>query len=210
MQSRYEGSYTLLVSLFIGSLTAAAFVSSKIVDFFGLAVPAGVLAYSITFAVSDIIGELWGRERASSVVQAGFAALVAATGLAWLSVHWPGAGFWQNQAAFSSVIGSTPRIVAASLCAYFVSQHTDVRLFHFIRGRTNGRHLWLRNNLSTMVSQLLDSAIFVSIAFWGILPVGEVILGQWLAKLLIAAIDTPVVYAVTGMLRAGKEAAAEG
>ncbi|WP_245628838.1 VUT family protein, partial [Salidesulfovibrio brasiliensis] len=63
------------MSLFIGSLTAAAFISSKIVNFFGLAVPAGVLAYSITFAVSDIIGELWGRERASAVVQAGFAAL---------------------------------------------------------------------------------------------------------------------------------------
>lgn len=200
MQTRYEGSYTLLVSLFIGSLTAAAFISSKIVNFFGLAVPAGVLAYSITFAVSDIIGELWGRERASAVVQAGFVALIAATGLAWLAVHWPGAAFWQNQEAFGSVIGSTPRIVAASLCAYFVSQHSDVRLFHFIRRLTNGRHLWLRNNLSTMVSQLADSTIFVTIAFWGVLPVGEIIIGQWLAKLLIAAVDTPVVYLVTGLL----------
>lgn len=193
--------YTLLVSLFIGSLVAAAFISSKIVNFFGLAVPAGVLAYSVTFAVSDIIGEIWGKERASSVVQAGFAALAVATGLAWLSVQWPGAVFWQNQEAFAGVIGSTPRIVAASLCAYFVSQHSDVKLFHFIKERTGGKHLWLRNNLSTMVSQLLDSTIFVTIAFWGILPVGEVILGQWIAKLAIAAIDTPVVYAAVGMMR---------
>ncbi|WP_157054822.1 queuosine precursor transporter, partial [Salidesulfovibrio brasiliensis] len=134
--------------------------------------------------------------------------LIAATGLAWLAVHWPGAVFWQNQEAFGSVIGSTPRIVAASLCAYFVSQHSDVRLFHFIRRLTNGRHLWLRNNLSTMVSQLADSTIFVTIAFWGVLPVGEIIIGQWLAKMLIAAVDTPVVYLVTGLLGRGSTPAA--
>ncbi|WP_018125666.1 queuosine precursor transporter [Desulfovibrio oxyclinae] len=193
--------FTLLVSLFIGSLVAAAFISSKIVTIFGLAVPAGVLAYSVTFAASDIIGEVWGRESASEVVHAGLAAMVVATILAHLAVEWQGAAFWTGQEAFASVIGSTPRIVAASLCAYFVSQRNDVWLFHVLRRLTNGRHLWLRNNLSTMVSQLLDSTIFVTVAFWGVLPVGEIILGQWAAKMLIAALDTPVVYAGVAALR---------
>lgn len=193
--------YTLLVSLFIGSLVAAAFISSKIVTIFGLAVPAGVLAYSITFAASDIIGEVWGRESASEVVHAGLAAMVAATVLAYLAVEWQGAAFWTGQEAFASVIGNTPRIVAASLCAYFVSQRNDVWLFHVLKRLTRGRHLWLRNNLSTMVSQLLDSTIFVTVAFWGVMPVGEIILGQWAAKMLVAALDTPVVYAGVAALR---------
>ncbi|BBD08656.1 queuosine precursor transporter [Desulfovibrio ferrophilus] len=201
MESFDRRAYTLLVSLFIGGLVVAALISSKIITVFGMAVPAGVLAYSLTFAASDVIGEVWGKERAGEAVFCGFATLVMTSALAWLAVSWPGAVFWTNQEAFASVIGNTPRIVAASLIAYAVSQKHDIWLFHLLRQRTKGRHLWLRNNLSTMASQLIDSTIFVTIAFWGILPVGEVILGQWLVKLMIAAIDTPLVYAAVQALR---------
>ncbi|WP_243543994.1 queuosine precursor transporter [Pseudodesulfovibrio tunisiensis] len=200
--TRFERkTYTLLVSLFMGGLTAAAFISSKIITVFGLAVPAGVLAYSLTFAVSDAIGEIWGRERAEETVACGFAVLIMATGLAYLSVHWPGAVFWNGQEAFAKVVGSTPRIVAASLLAYVVSQKHDVWLFHLLRDRMQGRHLWLRNNLSTMCSQFLDSVIFVTVAFYGVMPVVDIIIGQWLVKMLIAACDTPVVYAIVGGIR---------
>lgn len=201
MTSLERRAHTLLVGLFVGGLVSAAVISSKIINVFGIAVPAGVLAYSITFAVSDIVGELWGPEHATDMVVAGFASLVCATLICWLAVIWPSLGFWQNQPAFASVIGSTPRIVAASLLAYVVSQKHDVWLFHLLKRKTSGRALWLRNNLSTAVSQLMDSAIFVTVAFWGILPVGEIILGQWAIKLLIAALDTPVVYACVRLLR---------
>lgn len=191
----------LLSSLFIGGLVVAALISSKIIMVAGFAVPAGVLAYSLTFIASDVISEMWGKERANEVVFCGFVTLVMTSALSWLAVSWPAAPFWNGQDAFASVVGSTPRIVAASLVAYLVSQKHDIWLFHFLKGRTGGKHLWLRNNLSTMLSQLIDSTIFVTIAFWGILPVGEVILGQWIIKLAIAAIDTPIVYAVCGGLR---------
>lgn len=194
-------AYTLLLSLFIGGLVVAAVISSKIITVFGLTVPAGVLAYSLTFAVSDVISEVWGKKLANEVVTCGFVTLVFITFLAWLAVAWPAASFWQNQEAFASVLGSTPRIVVASLMAYVVSQKHDIWLFHLLKNRMNGKYLWLRNNVSTMASQLIDSTIFVTVAFYGILPIGEVIFGQWLVKLCIAACDTPVVYMLVAALR---------
>ncbi|WP_461208354.1 queuosine precursor transporter [Desulfocurvus sp. DL9XJH121] len=194
-------AHALLLALFTGGLVCAALISSKIITVCGVTVPAGVLAYSLTFAASDVVGEVWGRERAGEMVLAGFAALVMTSALSWLAVAWPSASFWDGQHAFARVVGSTPRIVAASLAAYAVSQTHDVWLFHLLKNRTHGRHLWLRNNLSTMVSQGLDSAIFVTVAFYGILPVGPIILGQWLVKLAIAALDTPVVCGLSRVLQ---------
>nr|WP_321255907.1 queuosine precursor transporter [uncultured Pseudodesulfovibrio sp.] len=201
MKTFERKAYVLLISLFIGGLVVAAIISSKIITIFGLAVPAGVLAYSITFAVSDVISEVWGEELANEAVTCGFITLIFITGIAWLAVYWPAAPFWQNQKAFAGVIGNTPRIVVASLLAYVVSQKHDIWLFHLLKRRMNGRSLWLRNNLSTMASQLIDSTIFVTVAFYGILPLGEVIIGQWLVKLLIAALDTPVVYMLVALIR---------
>lgn len=191
----------LLLSLFIGGLVVAALISSKIIMVAGVAVPAGVLAYSITFIISDIVSEIWGKDCANNIVQCGFITLLMTSALAWAAVTWPAAPFWHGQESFSAVIGSTPRIVAASLVAYLVSQKHDIWLFHLLKKKTNGKHLWLRNNASTIISQLIDSSIFVTIAFWGILPVGEVIMGQWLIKLAIAFIDTPIVYFLCHSLR---------
>ncbi|SMF14280.1 queuosine precursor transporter [Desulfovibrio gilichinskyi] len=187
-------AFTLLTCLFISSLVIAAVVSTKIINIFGFYAPAGVLAYSLTFIASDIISEIWGKERANEVIQCGFIALLAAIFLSWTALHWTPAPFWNGQEGFASVLSNTPRIVLASLIAYTVSQTHDVWLFHLIRKRTEGKHLWLRNNLSTITSQLIDSTIFVSVAFYGILPVTDIILGQWLAKTVIALLDTPIVY----------------
>ena len=207
MDSFDRKALALLLSLFIGGLVVAALISSKIIMVAGFAVPAGVLAYSLTFIVSDVISEVWGKECANNIVQCGFITLVMTSALAWIAVAWPAAPFWGGQDSFSAVIGNTPRIVAASLVAYIVSQKHDIWLFHLLKEKTNSKHLWLRNNVSTVVSQLIDSTIFVTIAFWGILPVGEVILGQWLVKLAIAAIDTPIVYILCHALRKQTQAA---
>ncbi|WP_034633090.1 queuosine precursor transporter [Maridesulfovibrio bastinii] len=194
-------AFTLLTSLFIGSLVVAAFVSSKIINIFGFTAPAGVLAYSLTFIVSDVISEIWGKEQANEVVRSGFFALIAAITLSWLAQIWDPAPFWQNQEAFKSVFSSTPRIVLASLTAYIISQNHDVWLFHFIKNITGQKHLWIRNNASTIISQLIDSTVFVTVAFYGVLPVTDIILGQWVAKIGIALLDTPFVYLVVSFIR---------
>jgi hypothetical protein len=199
--------FCLLAGVFTGSLVIAAVLVAKIIQVGPFQVPAGVLAYSATFACTDIISEIYGRARARQVVLAGFVALVAALVLIQLALAWPAAAFWQGGAAFEDVLGSTTRIVGASLVAYVASQYTDVFLFAWLRRLTGGRFLWLRNNGSTMLSQLLDSALFVTIAFAGVFPVLPMILGQWAVKLAIAALDTPVVYGVVAILRSRPPAA---
>lgn len=196
-----DRAYILLLSIFIGCITIASVLASKIITIMGLFVPAGVLAYSITFICTDVVSEIWGRERANTTILGGFVALVTVLLLVQLSLVWPKAPFWDNDIAFRSVLGATSRIIVASFIAYLVSQYHDVWAFHFWKRITNDRHLWLRNNLSTAVSQFLDSFIFITIAFYGVMPIGSLIVGQWIVKMAIAALDTPLVYFIVYLIR---------
>ena len=203
MINKTEGNdaFIFLLSIFIASLTIASVLASKIIHIFGLYVPAGVLAYAITFICTDVISEIWGKNRARSTVLGGFIALIVVLILIQLGLNWPRAPFWNQEAAFQSILGSTTRIIVASFVAYLVSQLHDVWAFHFWKKLTKDRHLWLRNNFSTAVSQLIDSILFISIAFYGSMPILPLIIGQWIIKFAIAAVDTPVVYLVVWLLK---------
>ncbi len=194
-------AFVLLVSLFTGSLVIASVISSKIISIGGIVLPAGILAYCITFVASDVISEIWGKEKARQVVFGGFAALVVCLGLIHLALSWPGAVFWDNQEAYDSILGTAPRIIMASLAAYLVSQNHDVWAFHYWKKMFQGRHLWIRNNLSTAGSQVIDSIIFITLAFYGIMPLIPLIAGQILIKIIIALLDTPVVYFLVWVIR---------
>ena len=196
-----DRAFIILLSIFIGSITIASVLASKIIDVFGLFMPAGVLAYSITFICTDVISEIWGKKRANATVLGGFIALLCVLLLVQLSLVWPKAPFWTNEAAFNSILGSTSRIIVASFIAYLISQFHDVWAFHFLKKVTKERHLWLRNNLSTAVSQFLDTFIFITIAFYGVMPIGSLIFGQWIVKMTIALLDTPVIYLVVHKVR---------
>lgn len=200
-QSNYTLGLVMLASVFSGGLVLSAVLASKVAMIGPFVVPAGVLAFSITFLCTDIASEVYGPAVARRIVMGGFATLVLSLLLTQLALAVPGAPFWQNQAGFESVLSSTTRIIVASLVAYLISQFTDVWIFHRLRSVTEGRLLWLRNNASTALSQLLDSAVFIVIAFWGVLPVWEMIVGQWALKLLIALLDTPLVYLGVAWLR---------
>ncbi|MET4692376.1 queuosine precursor transporter [Endozoicomonas lisbonensis] len=191
----------IVFSLFFSGMAIAAVLAAKIINIAGFAVPAGVLAYAITFACTDIIGEVYGEKVARKMVLAGFVAMISVTLLIQLAIVWPAAYFWQGQEVFEQVLGSSPRIIIASMAAYISSQYLDITIFSRLKKATNGKHLWLRNNASTFSSQLIDSAVFVTVAFYGVFPIGEMIIGQWIVKMLIAAIDTPVVYMGVSMLK---------
>ena len=196
-----DRAFIILLSIFAAGITIASVLANKIISVFGLFMPAGILAYSITFICTDVISEIWGKQRANQTVLGGFVAIVAVLILIQISLYWPKAPFWNNEAAFQSILGSTTRIIVASVAAYLVSQFHDVWAFHFWKKKTNDRHLWLRNNLSTAVSQFLDSCIFITIAFYGVTPIWPLILGQWIIKIAIALLDTPVVYLVVWAIR---------
>jgi len=192
----------LLVSgMFCACLVAAAVLAAKIVSIVVISVPAGVFAYCITFVCADVISEIWGRRYANMVVLAGFIGLACTFLLIQLALWCPAAPFWHQEEAFRDTLGMTPRIIAASLTAYALSQFHDVWLYTLLKDRMQGRHLWLRNNVATILSQLIDTVVFIVIAFYGVMPVWPLIVGQWTVKVALALCDTPLVYAAVWCIR---------
>jgi uncharacterized integral membrane protein (TIGR00697 family) len=200
-RQRAENYLALLACLYSGSLVLAAVLASKIIAIGRLVVPAGVLAYSVTFLITDVISEVWGKQRAQTVVIGGFITLVLVFVLTGISILWPPASFWPHQQAYETILGSSARIMIASLTAYLFSQYHDVWAFHFCKRLTAERYLWLRNNASTIASQLLDSVVFITIAFYGVVPLAPLILGQWVVKVGVAVLDTPLVYLLVYLVR---------
>jgi uncharacterized integral membrane protein (TIGR00697 family) len=212
----------VLAAIFVASLATAQLTAAKVLAFelplaiplagAELALPGAALAYALTFLASDCYTELYGRRAAQVLVNAAFAMNFLVLALVWSTILAPAAdpAFAET---FAEVLGASTNIVAGSLLAYVVSQNYDVIVFDAIKRRTDGRHLWLRNVASTGTSQLLDTVIFVGVAFWAMptavgigpqLPTGAVVslmLGQYLLKLVIALLDTPFVYLVTGAVR---------
>lgn len=210
---RREKVYLGLCGLFVGSLLIANIITFKLfsvplpgdVSLFGqnaVVLAAGVLPYPVTFLVTDLISELYGKRRASAVVWTGFwvslfVLLVIQVG-SWVpAVGTEARTAAEVQALYDGVFGQSSRAIFASMVAYLIAQLFDVRIFHFWKELTRGRHLWLRNNGSTMLSQMLDTVLVVSILFWSVLPfetVVQIIIASYVFKLLSAAVDTPFFY----------------
>ena len=187
----------ILNGIFITSLLIANVVSAKIVTFGGLVIPAAIVAYPLTFLMTDVIGEIWGKEQANQSVKLGFICQIISLVLIGLSILLPVAPFADNQAEFKGIMAQSFRVVAASLVAYYCSQLWDVWVFHKIREKGTSNK-WLRNNLSTMTSQIIDTAIFITIAFIGTVPNIWVMIGsQYLIKCIYALLDTIPFYYLT-------------
>lgn len=196
-----------LVSLsmaFATLLIVANIIAIKLISIGPWVVPVAVIAYPFTFLVTDTIAELYGRHITTRVVWVGFVMNLFMVLLIYVGKIVPPASFWEGQNAYNVILGAVPRIVLASMLAYLVSQHHDVFAFHFWRKLTKGKWLWLRNNASTMVSQGIDTLIFISIAFVGIVQVDillEMIVVQYVIKLIIALVDTPLCYGLVWLIR---------
>lgn len=190
---------TLLYTIFVTSLVIANVVSNKVLQLGPLQVPGAALCYCITFLCTDIIGELWGKSEANRAVRYGFICQCLASLLILLTQYLPAAAFAENVAdAYVVLLGTNWRFFLASMTAYLVSQTWDVWLFHKLKAQTEGKKKWLRNNLSTMTSQLLDTVIFISIAFYGSVPnLWVMIVSQYVLKLILALLDTPIFYLCT-------------
>lgn len=174
-------------------------------------VPSAVICYCITFLMTDVVGEIWGPKEARTVVLAGFGCQLMATALIVLGQLLPAADA-SMQAAYEMLLGQNVVFVIASMCAYLLSQSWDVFVFHRLRARllargTTVRHRWIWNNASTLTSQIIDTVVFVGIAFglgmgWlfdGALSVqlATMMIGQYLCKVVLALLDTPFFYLLT-------------
>ena len=196
-----EKNLMLVNAIFVTSLLIANVVSSKIVSFWGLTVPAAIVAYPLTFLMTDVIGEIWGKAEANRTVKLGFICQMISLVLIGCAILLPVATFADNQAQFAAILGSSFRVVFASMIGYLCSQSWDVWIFHKIRdayikkhGSTKGGR-WIWNNASTMTSQIIDTAIFITVAFIGTVPnIWSMIFSQYLVKLVYALLDTPFFY----------------
>jgi queuosine precursor transporter len=194
----------LLTGIFFTALFVSNVISVKLFALGSIVITAGILTYPLTFLITDSISEVYGKSTAKKVVLIGLFTNLLMLVFFFGAINLPAAGFWDMQAEFEMILGAVPRMVAASLIAYFISQLFDVHLFHKLKQLTNGRHLWLRNNGSTLSSQLLDSVIFITIAFAGTMPVGALltmIVTQYFVKLVIAIGDTPLIYLTVKWLK---------
>ena len=176
----------------------------KTIKFFGLVTAMGNVVYGTTFLVTDILCENYGKREAKKAVEVGFFILIVFTLLMQICLAFIPDESDTLSPALEQIFGVMPRITVASLTAYLVSQFHDVWAFDFWKRRTRGRFLWLRNNASTMVSQLIDNAVFTWIAFVGfgifweqVFPwevIAEIFVTSYIMKFIVAALDTPFVY----------------
>ena len=202
MKTRIELSAVLLIAIYISAELIANITASKPVSVVGITVPAAVFIYALTFTLVDLVNERFGKQGARYVVYAAVAANLLLAGYVKLAAVLPAASFYTGQEAFAAVLGSTPRIVAASLVAYFVSSLIDIEVFSWWRQRV-GRHKWARVIASNAVSTLVDSAIFISIAFAGIFPLFELIKGQYIVKMAVTVVSVPLIYLIRDRKREG-------
>lgn len=205
LSGRAETVYLLLATLFAGSLVVCNLIANKFLTvdlgFKEFTLSAGALPYPITFLVTDLLSEIYGRKRANRVVACGFVVSAFVLGVLWLGDRFPAiVESPVDTETYRMVFQNAWRVVGASMCAYLVAQFVDIRLFHFWKRLTRGKHLWLRNNASTVLSQLLDSLLVVIVLFAGRQDaawMAKVVLDLWLFKALVALMDTPLFYAGT-------------
>ena len=181
---------------FAAVVVASLATASKIVPTsFGTTASVAVGLYSMTFLMANFLREIYGKSAAIVAIQGGFIGSFIFVFATQFAIIVPGAEFWQNQTPFEIVFGIAPRIFLASITAFVIAELADVYVYQFLMNRTSGRHLWLRNNVGTITGQTLDTIIFYTIAFYGIVPnLIWLILGTILIKILISLATTPAIY----------------
>jgi len=210
---RFFGKLGLYIWIPIAAIVANIQVV-KYVELFGLTATLGNIVYASSFLVTDILSENYGRKQANRAIAIGFVSLISMVVLMNLALLFEPDPADSAQPHLRAIFTLLPRITAASLLAYVVSQYHDVWAYHFWKRRLPGRgRIWIRNNLSTLVSQLIDSIVFTLAAFLGQVPwaiLVEIVVTTYLLKVLVAVADTPLVYLAShwhlrGIIRSEEE-----
>jgi uncharacterized integral membrane protein (TIGR00697 family) len=195
-------------SIAIANITAAKLSWFELPGLGGVAIPAGFVAFGVAFLCSDLMTEFYGRDYTHKVVNGTIIALIGAYLLTYVAILLPVAPFYGAHEAYTTTLSASAGIVAASVITLTLSQHVDVELFARLKTKTGGSHKWLRNLGSTTVSQLLDTVVFIGLAFT-VFPILQgqdpllgtalllTIIGQYVMKLVVALGDTPIFYVAT-------------
>jgi hypothetical protein len=208
MRGRYSHWFLLVTSIFITCLITSNIIAVKLVNIFGLILPAGILIFPISYIFGDVLTEVYGYRQARQVIWLGFFCNLIAVVAIWLGQILPAASFWDGQAAYERILGYTPRLLGASFLAYLVGEFANSFVLAKMKIATNGRWLWARTIGSTLVGQGLDSLVFMTLAFIGTIPLtvlAGAIVAQWLSKSVYEAIITPLTYVLVNFLKKREE-----
>jgi uncharacterized integral membrane protein (TIGR00697 family) len=205
--------FPALTGVFVTCLIIANIIAIKPVALGPLFLPAGIVIFPVSYILGDILTEVYGYRRARQVIWIGFACNVLAVAAIYLSMLLPPAPFWRianfsspemSQEAYTAIFGFTPRLLMASFIAYLAGEFLNAFVLAKIKIAMQGRHLWVRTILSTLLGQMADSSIFISMAFWGIVPSTVLVhmaVTQWLIKSLYEAVLTPLTYLAVNYLK---------
>ncbi len=197
--------FTGIVAIFVTTLIVSNIVAVKLVDFAGLVLPAAVVIFPVSYIFGDILTEVYGYASARRVIWLGFACNLLAVVAIWVSGALPPAVFWTpNQPAFDAILGFTPRLLFASFMAYLVGEFANAAVLSRMKLLTRGRFLWTRTIGSTLVGEGLDSAVFITVAFMGVMPpelLPLTVVTQWLFKVAYEVAATPVTYLIVNWLK---------
>jgi uncharacterized integral membrane protein (TIGR00697 family) len=208
--------YLYLAALFITSLVVSNLIFQKFFywypfegDIFGsrlFELSVGILPYPLTFLITDLISEIYGKKAANQVVTAGIFASFFSMGILLMADFVPAMESSPvDDATFTKVFSLSPLAVLASMIAYLLAQFVDIRIYHFWKKLTGGRMLWLRNNFSTFASQFLDTfSVVLLLTLFGILPwhlFAGLVLSGFIFKIIVAALDTPLLYLFVWLFR---------
>ena len=207
----YSFRFIVLVALFITCLIAANITAVKLISVFDLLLPAAIVIFPVSYILGDVLTEVYGYRETRRVIWLGFLCNLIVVAAIWFGLILPAASFWDGQEAYERILGATPRILGASFLAYLVGEFANAVVLAKMKIATEGRFLWARTIGSTLVGQGLDSLIFITLAFGGVIPLGALataIVTQWLVKSAYEAAATPLTYAVVGYLKRseGKDA----
>ncbi|MBN1663801.1 MAG: queuosine precursor transporter [Deltaproteobacteria bacterium] len=206
-QKEFSPIFLTLTCFFITCLLISNIIAGKLAVFWGVVLPAAVIIFPLTYLFGDVLTEVYGFERARLVIWIGFGANALMSVTFLIAIALPHPGFWTNQDAYATVLGFTPRLVFASMIAYLAGEFSNSIVLSKVKLLTRGRFLWIRTIGSTAVGQAADTAVFISIAFIGLVPL-PVLMGMMMAqyvwKVAYEVIATPLTYVLVGWIK-GRE-----
>lgn len=196
--------FVVIAAVFVTCLITANIIAVKLILFLGFLVPAGIIVFPLSYLFGDVLTEVYGYGAARLVIWLGFACNLLAVIAIYIGGIAPAAPFWKDQSAYNTILGFTPRLLLASFIAYLVGEFTNSFILAKLKIATRGRWLWTRTIGSTLVGEGLDTIIFISIAFWGIIPANLIltaVLTQWTFKVAYEIVATPFTYLVVRFLK---------
>lgn len=206
MQNHYS-YFPLITAAFVAVLIISNIASTKLISVFGLTLDAGTLLFPLSYIFADILVEVYGYKKSRSVIWYGFGAIVLMSATFWLVGILPAAAEWTHQDAYRAILGTTPFIVLGSIVAYVCGEYTNAIIMAKMKVRTQGKRLWMRTIGSTLVGQLVDSTLFVLIAFsmfYSTSVLLSLIIANYVFKVAIEVLFTPVTYITTHALKAAE------